>query len=298
MIRRFHPLDDLGRACPAPQEVADYWTGHTVACQEHQSREASLQFLSFRNNQYLGYAEQMPVDRADDLVVLDYGCGPGNDLVGFREHSRVAKLIGADVSKTAIALSRRRMQHHGQVELILLQEAPPAIPLDDASVDLVHSSGVLHHTADPIAILREFHRILRPAGSAQIMVYNRESVWFHLYANYVWRKENGISFDVNRNEVFRRTTDGPECPIANCYTVAEFTQLGEAAGFRVEHVGNSIDVFELDCLQRYRGAALRDRLLDDESRRFLYGLTFDERGRPLHNGQVAGINGSFRLYPS
>ena len=29
----------------------------------------------------------MPVNQADGLVVLDYGCGPGNDLVGFGHFS-------------------------------------------------------------------------------------------------------------------------------------------------------------------------------------------------------------------
>ena len=61
----------------------------------------------------------MPVDEADDLVVVDYGCGPGNDLVGFSEFSKTKKLIGVDVSKTALKVAETRLKlHHKKVELI------------------------------------------------------------------------------------------------------------------------------------------------------------------------------------
>ena len=173
----------------------DYWTGYTVTQDEHASRESSLAFLSWRNRQYLGYSELMPTSQARGLEVLDYGCGPGNDLVGFWEESRPRRLIGMDVSPTAIAMSRRRLAlHDANVELIEIAEGDVALPLQDGSIDLVHSSGVLHHTPNPEFILREFRRILRPGGRAQIMVYSRDSIWLHLYANYLFRIERQIDW--------------------------------------------------------------------------------------------------------
>ena len=50
-----------------------------------------------------GHYERMPTDAADGLIVVDYGCGPGNDSVGFGTQSRPARLIGMDVSPTALA---------------------------------------------------------------------------------------------------------------------------------------------------------------------------------------------------
>jgi ubiquinone/menaquinone biosynthesis C-methylase UbiE len=83
----------------------------------------------------------MPVAGYDGKAILDYGCGPGHDVVGFAHFSKTARLIGMDVSTTSLA-----------------------------SIDLIHSSGVLHHTPNPLKILKEFRRIIRPGGSAQIMI--------------------------------------------------------------------------------------------------------------------------------
>ena len=64
--------------------VADYWTRYNVTSHERFASAAnSLAYLRWRNDQYFGYSELMPVDRQDGKVILDFGCGPGHDLVGF-----------------------------------------------------------------------------------------------------------------------------------------------------------------------------------------------------------------------
>ena len=44
-----------------------------------------------------------------------------------------------------------------------------------------------------------------------------------------------------------------------------------------------------------RWEALEDRRLNSVSRRFLYGLTCDERGIACHGSSVAGINAVYEL---
>ena len=46
-------------------------------------------------------------------------------------------------------------------------------PVDDASQDFVIASHVLEHVADPIGLLDEIHRVLRPAGLALILLPDR-----------------------------------------------------------------------------------------------------------------------------
>ena len=65
-----------------------------------------------------------------------------------------------------------------------MADAEPTVPVADESVDYAQSLGVIHHTSDPGAVLKEIHRAPKPNGRACVMVYNRDSVWLHLYTAY------------------------------------------------------------------------------------------------------------------
>ena len=295
----------LARPEPAPvaamsstsMSSAEYWSQYKVDSPSSifDSVEASLRHYAWRNAQYPGYIELMPVDKADGLTVLDFGCGPGNDIVGFGHFSKPGKLFGADVSPLALQFARRRAALHNiNAEFVQLNEARIGLPLPDNSVDLIHSSGVVHHTPDPVGILRELKRVLRPDGRMQIMVYHRDSIWMHLYVAYLKMIVEGEGTTFDRATAFRRSTDGPDCPISNCYSVAEFTALAAQVGLRCVFAGASMSLHEMKLMGR-RYEAIESKALDPESRDFLSNLTFDKRQWPHHNGAVAGINACFRI---
>lgn len=274
---------------------AEYWTSYLVDNERFTSVEQSLHHFRWRNAQYPGYIELMPVTGQDGRVVVDYGCGPGNDLIGFSEFSRPARLIGIDVSPTALAKAAARLEIHGKsAELIHVDEQDNVIPLPDDSVDYIHTSGVLHHCANLPAVLNELNRILKPGGELAVMVYNYESLWLHLYVAFMHRIKASLYTEMSLLDSFRRTTDGPDCPIAHCYRPAEFEALVSEYGFVGGLKGVSISLSELQWLtERYN--ALQDIRLPDEHREFLSELTFDERGIPYTRGQVAGINACYRF---
>jgi hypothetical protein len=72
--------------------------------------------------------------------------------------------------------------------------------------------------------------------------------------------------------------------------------LAEQAGFRVEHLGNSVSVYELSLLPK-RFDAIQDQRLPRIHREFLMSLRFDDRGLPIYQGQCAGVDGCYRLWP-
>ena len=233
-------------------------------------------------------------------MILDYGCGPGNDLTGFAINTGARRLIGFDVSQTALDLAAKRLELHGvDASASSCCAAPTATRRSrstDASVDHVNCQGVIHHTSHPEAILAEFARVLRPGGTATIMVYNRDSIWLHLYTAYERMIVEGAFAGLDVEEAFARNTDGPECPISRCYAAEEFLGMCRGAGLDGYAVGGYLSVREMQALEASWHRALADDRLPAEHREFLRELTFDFSAFPMYRGRHAGIGGTFRLH--
>jgi ubiquinone/menaquinone biosynthesis C-methylase UbiE len=279
--------------------VQEYWTVHTVNSTRFRNARDSERYLERRARQYPLFREYMdvPGDHAGE-VVLDYGCGPGDDLVELSVRSGAARVVGADTSRTALELAGARLALHeeaaGRVELLHVPDAAVAIPLADGSVDYVHCGGVIHHTSDPGAILRELRRVTRRGGKGRIMVYNRHSVWFQLHVPYRLQLRSGRYGSLSVEEAFRRTTDGEDCPISRAYVPATFVEMCRAAGFDATFIGGYFHRAELRWV-RSAPRALADERLSGEHRDFLRSLQRDERGLPCYDGHHAGIGGCYAL---
>lgn len=273
-----------------------YWTQHNVTLHKKFTTKAeSLEYFHWRNDQYFQYIDLMPVAGFDGKSVLDFGCGPGHDLIGFGTYSNCARLVGADVSTSSINETKSRLQLHGiNAEAKALDSRSIRLPFEDAEFDHIHTSGVLHHTADPIAILSELRRVLKPDGTMNIMVYNYDSIWVHLYVAYERTIVNKLYGDESLHEQFRHSTDGEDCPISNCYRPAEWISICRQAGLNARFAGASVSVYELSLLEK-RFAAIMNPKLPRESRDFLTSLTFDQNAIPRSNGHVAGIDACFHV---
>jgi SAM-dependent methyltransferase len=283
-----------------PTTVDRYWTGHTVGSVPFKDAAASEHHLQWRFKEYPLFREFSGLygDHAEE-VVLDYGCGPGNDLVGFALYSRASRVIGVDVSPTALGLAARRLAlhriGHDRVELVQTSDAERTLPLENSSIDHFSCQGVLHHVSEPEALLADAHRVLRPGGTGSVMVYNRDSVWWHLWTAYDRMIVDGSLAGLDVAEAFRRNTDGPECPISLAYRGHEFVAICESAGFRAEFVGGYLSRHELERMRASWAQAISDQRLASEHRSFLRELTCDFAGRPMYRGFHAGIGGTYRL---
>jgi SAM-dependent methyltransferase len=109
--------------------------------------------------------------------VLEVGCGIATDGVNFARAG--ARYTGVDQSASALALARRRFGLE-QLDADFVESQACPLPFADSSFDLVFSHGVLHHLQTPEDAVKDFHRVLRPGGTALAMVYNRNSLnyWF------------------------------------------------------------------------------------------------------------------------
>lgn len=280
--------------------VDAYWNAHTVNQSPFRSASQSRKYLRWRFKEYPLCREFMDLYSGhDNEAILDYGCGPGDDVVGFLLYSHARQVIGMDISLTALNLLRRRLAVHNfpcdRIQLKLISDKTEEIPLANDSIDYINSGGVLHHTSNPEKILREFHRILKPGKQACVMVYHKDSLWLHLYTAYVRQIVQGQFRNLTAIDAFSKNVDGTECPIARCYSGEEFLELCRHAGFRGAFLGGYLSRHELRMWRRYGRKAVNDTRLGEEHRKFLAQITFDDRRLPIYDGKHAGVGGVYRL---
>jgi arsenite methyltransferase len=97
--------------------------------------------------------------------VLDLGSGGGLDVfLAARQVGPQGFVYGLDMTDEMLQLARANQQQAGIANAEFIKGDIEAIPLPDASVDVVISNCVLNLSADKPAAFREAHRVLAPGG--------------------------------------------------------------------------------------------------------------------------------------
>ena len=96
-------------------------------------------------------------------VILDAGCGIGLAFPLLEEYFRPAKMIGIDVDTTDLAKAQSTRANLS-TELELIRCNAKAIPLPDASIDVVYCHQLIHHVLAQHEVLAELRRVLKPGG--------------------------------------------------------------------------------------------------------------------------------------
>jgi ubiquinone/menaquinone biosynthesis C-methylase UbiE len=163
------------------------------------------------------FSALIPFERLRGLRVLEIGCGSG-------AHARLLAQSGADLScvditHAGVEMTRRRLALYGLSADVRQMDAE-RLEFPDASFDFVWSWGVIHHSADTAAVVREIARVLRPGGEARLMVYHRRS-FLAAYAT-VAGVLTGRAFSMSRDQLLHSWVDGA---VARFYTQPEFAAL-------------------------------------------------------------------------
>jgi arsenite methyltransferase len=108
-------------------------------------------------------------------VILDAGCGAGfSALLFFGQRLGSHDYLGIDISQ-AVEVARERFAEAG-IPGEFLQVGLLDAPLRDATVDLIFSEGVLHHTDSTERALKHLARKLKPGGRFLFYVYAKKAV--------------------------------------------------------------------------------------------------------------------------
>lgn len=185
-----------------------------------------------------------------DGDVLEIGVGMGADHKEWAKH-HPRLLAGIDLTPRAIDFTERSLSLDGLSSLLQVGDAEN-LPFGDNMFDIVYSWGVLHHSPDTQAAVREVWRVLKPGGKAEVMIYHRWSiVGFMLWCRYAlmagkpWRSLTDIY------------SEHLESPGTKAYSRAEAAAMfSEFSSVNVTIQLNHGDLLKGEVGQRHQGRLL------------------------------------------
>ncbi len=199
------------------ETVAEYWDRRPCNIRHSDANIGSKTYFDavearkyFVEPHIPGFAD---FPRWHDKRVLEIGCGIGTEAINFARAG--AEYTGIELSAVSLDLTRQRFECFGLPGTLVHADAER---LDQhvrrASFDLIYSFGVIHHTPNPEAIIRQARRAIHPDGEFRLMLYARDS----------W-KDCMIAAGFDQPEA------QSGCPIANSYTQTEVRALLRANDF-------------------------------------------------------------------
>jgi arsenite methyltransferase len=119
---------------------------------------------------FAGVANPFALGRVEPgEVVLDLGCGAGTDLlIAAQMTGPTGRAVGVDMTPAMLDRATASAAQMGLGNVELHESLIEALPLADASVDVVLSNGVIDLVVDKEAVFAEIDRVLRPGGRLQL----------------------------------------------------------------------------------------------------------------------------------
>ena len=95
-------------------------------------------------------------------VMLDLACGPGILLAGLASSMKLN--VGVDITPKMIQMAHAKCLSANLLNTRFLESPAENLPFPSAAFDCVLTRLTLHHFLEPIRVLREVKRILKPDG--------------------------------------------------------------------------------------------------------------------------------------
>jgi SAM-dependent methyltransferase len=175
------------------ERVRAFWQEHPCGTKFSDAEMGTREFFDRVEAHRYGKEWHIPIaadfSSTRGLKVLEIGCGLGTDGAQFAKAG--ADYTGIDLTKASIELAQKRFELDGLKGEFRVSDAE-MLDFADETFDLVYSHGVLHHTPETGAAVREVHRVLKPGGRAMVMLYHRGSYNYHVGIRVLRRAGAGL----------------------------------------------------------------------------------------------------------
>jgi len=98
------------------------------------------------------------------MSLLDCGCGPGSITADFAEIVAPGEVIGIDIEPLQVERAQTLARERGIANVRFVIGDVYALPFADAAFDAVFAHATLYHVREPLRVLGEFRRVLKPGG--------------------------------------------------------------------------------------------------------------------------------------
>jgi ubiquinone/menaquinone biosynthesis C-methylase UbiE len=121
------------------------------------------------------YAAHRAVGLMRKGKAVDLGCGPGHLVLELARHAPDLHVTGIDLSDEMLAQGQANARRAGLEGRVSFRKGDAGqIPFPDTSLDMAISTLSLHHWHNPLAVLDEVTRVLRPGGAFLIFDLRRD----------------------------------------------------------------------------------------------------------------------------
>jgi len=141
---------------------------------------------------------------AAELDVLIAGCGTGHHALLFAQGFPSARILAVDLSLRSLAYAQQKTREMGLRNISYGQADILELGKLGRTFDIVSSSGVLHHLAEPLTGWRQLLSLLRPGGLMHVGLYSAQARRDIVTARG-WLAERGYSSDQAADTVLRRS---------------------------------------------------------------------------------------------
>lgn len=153
-----------------------------------------------------------------DKKVLELGCGIGTDSINFARAGAILTVV--DLSNISLEICKKRFELFN-LNARFINENIENIDkiLEGEKFDLIYSFGVIHHTPEPLNVIKSVNKLLTIDGEFRFMVYSKIS--YKLF--WIMSEYNIKDYNEGFNKLKSESEAISNCPVTHLYNFNEIS---------------------------------------------------------------------------